>query len=298
MGIPSGQGASPSPPMGSFEIKDQTKNETRNVEGIFPEEWNRILQLATARENILLVGPTGCGKTYIAEMVAKAIGLQDYSISCSEGMSENELKGWLLPLGEKGEWVYVPSDFVTAYENGGVFILDEIDASDPNVLTWLNKAIGGKSFNLAIRKGNTLVKRHKDFVLIGCANTMGAGADMVYVGRNQLDGATRDRFKAGIIPMDYSSQVEEKIINQDVLLWGGYIRKALKSLKDQAHHMSTRTMLSFSNMLDHHGWKNKDWEKAYFADWSESDKARIFNVIKDQIRSDIEAEQQKVRGKA
>ena len=284
------------PRQGFFEMKAPS-GEIHKVEGVFPAEWSRILQLATARENILLVGPTGCGKTKISEMLAEAIRLPYFSISCSEGMSENELKGWLLPLGEKGEWIYVPSDFITAYETGGVFCLDEMDASDPNVLTWLNKAIGGTSFNLAIRKGNTLVRKHKDFVLVGCANTMGAGADMVYVGRNQLDGATRDRFKAGIIAMDYSSEVEQAIIDEDVLMWGRYIRKALGQLQDQAHHMSTRTMISFTNMKRVHGWLNKDWEKSYFTDWSDADKIRIKNVIRDLIQADINEEQKGQRGK-
>jgi hypothetical protein len=279
------------PSSGFFEIKDLS-GETRKIAGVLPAEWNKILQLAVARENILMVGPTGCGKTFVAEKIAEALNLPFYSISCCEGMSENELKGWLLPVGENGSWVYVPSDFVKAYETGGVFNLDEMDASDANVLTWLNKAIGGTSFHLAMRKENSLVKRHKDFVLVACANTMGSGADMIYVGRNQLDGATRDRFKVGIISMDYSPQVEAALIDPDVLDWGRYIRKAMHQLQDRTHSMSTRTLLSLSNMRKH-GWVNKDWESAYFADWAESDKTRLRNVVKDLITADLTKELQK-----
>ena len=33
------------------------------------------------------------------------------------------------------------------------------------------------------------VKQHEDFIMVGCANTCGKGADAVYTGRNRLDGA-------------------------------------------------------------------------------------------------------------
>jgi hypothetical protein len=118
---------------------------------------------------------------------------------------------------------------------------------------------------------------------------MGAGADMVYVGRNQLDGATRDRFKVGIISMDYSPEVEESLIDETVLEWGRYIRRAIIKLQDKNHSMSTRTLISLTNMA-RHGWVNTDWENAYFADWAKSDKDRLMNVVRDLLRVDIENE--------
>lgn len=52
-----------------------------------------------------------------------------------------------------------------------------------------------------------VIKRHANFRLIACANTYGKGADREYVGRNQLDGATIDRFKP-IVDLDYDEKLE------------------------------------------------------------------------------------------
>ncbi len=88
------------------------------------------MKLGNARKNILLIGPAGTGKTYIARQLAEClpskldptkIGLPFYHISCTAGMSEGNLTGKFLPVGENGKFEYVPAGFVYAYENGGVF---------------------------------------------------------------------------------------------------------------------------------------------------------------------------------
>ena len=51
------------------EIKD-SKGEIRTIEGKVPESFDWLIMLASARKNILMVGPAGCGKTHLASMVA------------------------------------------------------------------------------------------------------------------------------------------------------------------------------------------------------------------------------------
>jgi len=113
--------------------------------------------------------------------------------------------------GKNGQFEYVISDFVRCYENGGVFLLDEIDAADANVLIIMNNAIANGRMALSNRPDKPFAKRHADFVLIAAANTYGRGADRMYVGRNQLDEATLDRFKIGMTPMDYDPELEERV---------------------------------------------------------------------------------------
>ncbi len=234
---------------------------------VAPAEFDSLLMLAAQRKNILMVGPAGCGKTFIASKVAEALGLDYAAQSCTAGMSESLLSGWLLPTGDNGRFEYVSSEFVRIYENGGVFLFDEIDASDPNVLIFINQAIANGHFFLPQRFNKPMVKKHKDFVAIAAANTFGNGADMQYVGRNQLDAATLDRFKVGTVPMDYDSRVEAKIINPAVLKWGRAIRAAIKE-KRLNRIMSTRVMLDATDMFDGQGWSIDRIAKGYFADWS------------------------------
>jgi cobaltochelatase CobS len=53
---------------------------------------------------------------------------------------------------------------------------------------------------------DAVVAKHKDFVLIAGANTIGQGADRQYVGRQQIDAATLDRFV--LLDWPYDPRIE------------------------------------------------------------------------------------------
>lgn len=243
------------------------------IEAPVPPCFDKLVKLAGLRKNILLVGPAGCGKTTVAHLVATALGLPFASISCSAGMSEGQLLGRLLPIGEGGKFEYVASEFVKRYEEGGVFLIDELDASDENTLIVLNQALANGGFYLPSRTASPYCKRHPDFVCIAAANTFGHGADMVYAGRNKLDGATLDRFRSGIVVMDYDTKYEKARCAPEVLTWGYAIRSKIDSLRLR-RIMSTRVLIDFSEQLAV-GLTAKDWEASYFADWSKDELSRI-----------------------
>src|SRR4029077_910388 len=54
--------------------------------------------------------------------------------------------------------------------------------------------------------------RHKQAYLFATANTWGVGADMLFVGRNQMDAAFRSRFAGGMFYVDYSSDLEIQLV--------------------------------------------------------------------------------------
>lgn len=236
--------------------------------------FDDVLALAGLRHNILLVGPAGVGKTTIGKQVADALGLAFGAISCSGGMSESQLGGWLLPVGDDGKFIYVPALFVTLYENGGVFLLDEIDAMDGNVGVFINSALANGGFYIQNRIGNQWCARHPDFVCIAAANTFGHGGDMVYAGRERLDGATLDRFRSATLYMGYDGDMEEKLVDAEVLAWGLAIRVKIEDLKLR-RVMSTRVMVAFSEQKANLGWGADKWERSYFADWTKDELRKI-----------------------
>jgi cobaltochelatase CobS len=250
-------------------IKDGAK--LRKVEGVLPAEFTKMVQLANARIPILLVGPAGCGKTYLCEKLGEALGLETSDQSCSEGMSESVFNGLLLPIGKGGEFKHVPSPFMSRYEEGGVMLLDEMDAGDSNLFTYINKAIANSSYTVAQRWTDPVVKKHKDFVLVAAANTFGHGADSMYVGRNQLDAATLDRFKVGLITMDYSREVESSLAPVELCEWAWRIRDAIRVNKLR-RVMSTRVIKDLAVMTEMHDWGRKEWDEAYFTGWSADDR--------------------------
>ena len=243
---------------------------------IYPSYFEHLLELASARVNIMLVGPTGCGKTHVVGLLAEALGLRYSSISCSVGMTESKLEGWLLPTGKAGAFEYSMAQFVDMYENGGIFLLDEIDASDPNTTVFINQAIAQDHFFLPKRIDKPKVKKHKDFILVAAANTFGNGADMMFVGRNQLDAATLDRFRAGMVTVDYDERIEKKLIDPKVYEWGINIRNRIYKHKLR-RAMSTRTMIEFTKLHKMFNHGPEKWEQSYFADWTGEERSRALS---------------------
>lgn len=180
--------------------------------------------------NTLLVGPAGCGKTTAGKQLAEALGLQFGSVCLTAGASETWLFGRQTPNG------FVEGNFSKIYKEGGVFLADEMDAADANLLLSINTALANDiMFNPM--SGETIHK-HKDFVFVGAANTFGKGADHVYTGRSRLDGATLDRFL--VIEVDYDSDYE-KLLCEDKHLFRFLtdVRIRLKS-KGYSEFVSTR----------------------------------------------------------
>lgn len=240
--------------------------------GYVRPEFQKILRKASCNINILLVGPAGCGKTHLAHQVAEALGKQFASVSCTAGMSESALQGWLLPS-DGGAFEYVPSDFVTMYETGGVFLFDEIDAADPNTLLFVNQALANGGFNLPQRKGATYVKRHPDFVCIGAANTYGTGSNMVYSGRERLDESTLDRFRAGIVKLGYDIQFEKQAVHAEVFEWCLGVRAKIEASRLN-RVMSTRFMLDATKLIQA-GESLQDIKDTYFIGWKDEERVKV-----------------------
>jgi MoxR-like ATPase len=242
------------------------------VEGHVRAEFKKILTRATIGINILLVGPAGSGKTHLAHQVAEALGRPFASISCTAGMSESSLQGWLIP-GDGGSFQYLTSDFVRMYEDGGVFLFDEIDAADSNTLLFVNQALANGSFFLPIRKGSSVVKRHPDFVCMAAANTFGTGANQSYAGRERLDESTLDRFRAGVVSLDYDQTFERKSVAPDLLAWGWAIRKRISEARLR-RVMSTRFLLDATKLLKA-GETVEEIKSTFFEGWSSDEIKKV-----------------------
>lgn len=158
------------------------------------------------RFNVLMTGDAGTGKSTIAAHVAEALGLSFRAICCSGGLTEGALVGRLTPNLTTGELVYTPGQLVEAFRNGGVFLLDEIDAADENVLLTINAMIDAPVWHAPTGEE---IPRHFNFILLAGANTYGTGASRIYNGRNQLDGAFLNRWLTASI--DYDIELERTI---------------------------------------------------------------------------------------
>lgn len=193
-------------------------------------QLQRMVDWLNIREHVWAAGPAGSGKTTAAEQAAQVLSLPAYVLPCGQSTNDWSLQGWLNPT----TGTYIPGHMRQPFEHGGVFVLDEIDNTNPSVLTTINGALSGSSYQFP----DVLVKRHPDFVVVGCANTWGHGPDRQYVGRNQLDAATLDRFKR--VPWTYDEDAEYDWAGRDQSPWVSYVQQ----VRQYVNELSMRVVVS------------------------------------------------------
>jgi hypothetical protein len=185
------------------EIKTPTV--TRRVEGVTHEKFDEILNMVNLGIPVFMTGKSGTGKNIICKQVADALGLEFYFTNAVT--QEYRLTGFIDAHGN-----YQKTQFYDAFTKGGVFFLDEMDASVPEVLVILNAAIANGYFDFPTGR----VEAHENFRVIAAGNTVGKGADNNYTGRYCIDAASLDRF--ALVEIDYSQKIEENICENNTEL--------------------------------------------------------------------------------
>ncbi|WP_318512049.1 AAA family ATPase [Photobacterium leiognathi] len=152
-----------------------------------------------------MIGGHGTGKTSVAEQVAARFGVQCFSETCSERTEFLDLFGYNIPCAG-GKMKFVHGGLYLAMQNGGICVLNEVDAMSPSELIKLNELLGGKP--VYVPQTESWLIPHKDFRLIVTSNTNGTGDDPRYIGTGQLNAAFKDRFMK--VYVDYlPSEIEE-----------------------------------------------------------------------------------------
>lgn len=214
----------------------------KQVKGLTHKTLEDLMHILQAKLHPLLVGPAGSGKSLAAQQCADALGLKFYVQSVGGQTSMAHIFGYKDATG-----TYHETHFRTAYENGGVFCMDEIDAGNANVLVGINSAL---SNNLCAFPDD-IVPMHKDFYMVATANTIGRGANYQYTGRNRLDEATLDRFVN--IFWDYDTDLE-RILGGDTpeqLDWSNYVWKVRDFVEKNEINVviSTRAIIKGSALI-------------------------------------------------
>lgn len=183
-----------------LEVK--TPAGAKEIKGVTHEALSTVLNLLAADIPVYMAGPAGTGKSHIARQAAEALDLNFYFSNCVT--QEYKLTGFIDANGK-----YHETQFYKAFCEGGLFFLDEMDGSIPEVLIHLNAALANGWFDFPTGRKEA----HKDFRVIAAGNTLGTGADAQYTGRYQLDASSLDRFF--IVSVDYSESIEKALTNDN-----------------------------------------------------------------------------------
>lgn len=184
--------------------------------GVQHNQFPILIKTMRAKFPVWMPGPAGSGKTTAAKHAAKALDVPFHHTGAVDNVYQ--LLGFIDAGG-----TYHRTTFREAYEHGGVFLWDEVDASNPAALV---------AFNAALENGecvfpDCVVPKHADCYFIAAANTYGTGATHEYVGRTKIDAATVDRF----IMLDWAyDEILERAIAGDNE-WTSYVQKIRAACK-------------------------------------------------------------------
>jgi hypothetical protein len=175
-------------------VEVERAGEVTEVPGTCHNLTPTVLRLLDCGRNVWLVGPAGTGKSTIGLKCAEALGFAFSSLSLSPMVQLSTIFGYKDANGRP-----VHTETCARYRDGGVLLYDEMDNSNPSTVASVNMILGN---DLAAFACCGMVQRHKDFRFLATANTYGLGPDRMYVGRQQLDAATLDRFVQVEVPVD------------------------------------------------------------------------------------------------
>jgi MoxR-like ATPase len=140
-------------------------------------------------QNVMIVGPTGCGKTEFAKQFAARKGLSLLKMDCSNITEAEKWFGRLDIQAGSISWEETPFDRVVS-EGNHVILLDEINRAAPEVLNVLLPLLDtSRSCLIQDRRPSPILQDGGGTVWFA---TMNQGA--AYTGTTKLDRALRARF--------------------------------------------------------------------------------------------------------
>lgn len=176
-------------------------------------QWLHMRRAMGDKDSLFLTGPTGAGKSSLIRQVCARLGIPLQQINGHRYLEVAELYGRTSIIG--GDTMYIDGPLTTAYKEGHLFLLDEIDLINPGTNAGLNNVLDYEPITIA-EDGGIVIPPAAGFGFIACGNTAGSGDETGnYAGTTMQNGAFMDRFQ--VVSVDYPSpETEIGIINSVV----------------------------------------------------------------------------------
>ena len=190
----------------------------------------------------MLIGPPGTGKSYLARKVGRDLGMEVMVVPMTADTSAADLIGYYVPNSDGEGWRWNPGPALTAFQTGGMLVLDDMDRSTDiagakTILHHLTDEQETAHITLPIPEDDkpyTTIKAHPNFKCIATSNHPDPFAD---------DAALSDRFPI-VLPVLKPHQDSLKAFLHDPLSMGiaasssrkarAYWELAVKIANDQA----------------------------------------------------------------
>lgn len=162
-------------------------------------------------KNILLKGPTGSGKTKLAETLAAIFQQSMYSVNCSVDLDAESLIGFktLTYENERQAITFVPGPVTNAMEQGTLLYIDEINMAKPETLPLINGVLDYRR-TVTNPFTNEVITAASGFNVIAAINEG-------YIGTVPLNEALKNRFIVIDVPYITGDALREVIEAQTKL---------------------------------------------------------------------------------
>jgi MoxR-like ATPase len=174
------------------------------------KEFERLSVCLMAERSVLLEGPVGVGKTFLALSVSDHTKKSIFRVDGDSRYTEQKLSGWFDPptvlRKGYGKESFIPGPLVEAMESGGILFINELNRLPEGVQNVLLPALDEKMI-LVPRLG--VIRAKPGFQILATQNPK------EFVATSHLSEAILDRFE--LISMDYQSEGEEIEIVEDSL---------------------------------------------------------------------------------
>jgi MoxR-like ATPase len=168
---------------------------------------------------------------------AKALGLTSRVLPCHPQMTATSLYGFVSPFDGK----YNGTGLRDVTENGGLFVLDEIDNGNPAQVTGLNMIVDSAPGTVIEFPDGPVVKHEQAFYAC-TANTIGHGQSREFSGRVKLDPAALDRFT--YLEIDIDEKLEAHVVSSISAEHGARWHSYVRGIRDNVKANNLRVVVS------------------------------------------------------
>jgi len=192
------------------------------------------------RENVLIFGPTGSGKTMSVLAYASTRNMPYYNVASHNGIEISQLIGQWIPTPD-GHYKWQDGAVTQIVRNGGVLLLNEINFMPERFTTAIFSLLDDRRHLLLMGNNGEIIHAHPDLLIVADMNPQ-------YRGTRPMNEAFKDRW-AHKLEFDYDPKIERSLIKSKSLLdMAGALRESYDK-REIATPISTRSLVTFSKNI-------------------------------------------------